>query len=77
MVWGMLDALASLPRFAAERDRTEAGWLADPPPSAEAFAAAAALEQRWCDDLRAADLPDRRPRWVRQQWKRFDEEAGR
>ena len=61
----------------SERDRTEAGWLADPPPSAEAFATARDLEQRWCDDLRATQLPDRRPGWVRRQWHAFDEAAGR
>lgn len=71
------DLLASLPRFTAERDRIEQEWLADPPPSDEAFAIARELEQRWCDDLRAAGLPDRRPRWVQRQWRRFDQEARR
>ncbi|MGN6693863.1 MAG: C69 family dipeptidase [Aquihabitans sp.] len=70
------DHPASLARFRAERDRTEMSWLDDPPPSADAFAVACALESAWLDDLRQADLPDRRPRWVRDQWKRFDEEAG-
>ena len=45
--------------------------------SADAFAAARTIEHGWLDDLRAADLPDRRPRWVRAQWRRFDEQAGR
>ncbi|MEZ5179268.1 MAG: hypothetical protein R2746_13595 [Acidimicrobiales bacterium] len=71
------DLLASLPRFSAERDRTERAWLADPPASADAFARSAELEQRWTLDLRAAHLPDRRPGWVRRQWREFDEEAGR
>lgn len=71
------DLLGSLPHFAAERDLTEAAWLADPPPSAVAFAAARELEQRWIDDLWATDLPDRRPGWVRRQWHDFDEAAGR
>jgi dipeptidase len=71
------DLLGSLPRFGAERDRTERAWLDAPPSSHEAFATAADLEQRWCDDLLAADLPDRRPRWVQRQWRGFDEEARR
>jgi secernin len=71
------DLSASLARFGAERDRTERRWSADPPPSAEAFAEAAELEDRWADELRRAQLPDVRPRWVRSQWSRFDQEARR
>ena len=70
------DHPASLARYGAARDRTEAAWLAEPPTSAHAFAVARSLEQAWEDDLWEAQLPDRRPRWVRAQWKRFDEEAG-
>lgn len=70
------DHLASIVRYGPERDRTEALWLAEPPTSAHAFAVARTLEQGWLDALWDADLPDRRPRWVRDQWKRFDEEAG-
>ena len=64
-------------RYGHERDRTEQRWLAATPSSAEAFAEADRLTRAWEGDLRAADLPDRRPRWVRQQWRQFDEEAGR
>jgi dipeptidase len=71
------DLSASLARFGAERDRTEQRWLAEPPPSAQAFAEAAELAGRWADELRRAQLPDVRPRWVRSQWKRFDQEARR
>ena len=71
------DLAASLPRFCAERDLVERDWFESPPPSADAFAHAAALEARWTRELEDADLPDRRPRWVRAQWRRFDEEAGR
>jgi dipeptidase len=70
------DHPASVARFRADQERTERTWLADPPTSAHAFAVAATLEQAWLDDLWEADLPDRRPRWVRDQWRRFDEEAG-
>ena len=71
------DHPASLARYAAARDRTEATWLADRPTSAHAFAVARTLEQGWVDDLWQADLPDRRPAWVRRQWNRYDQEAGR
>ena len=71
------DQPASLARYGHERDRLEARWLAAPPRSAEAFVEAASVEARWLEDLTAADLPDRRPRWVRDQWRRFDEAAGR
>jgi secernin len=71
------DLAASLPRFAPERDRVERRWVAEPPASADAFAAAEALEARWTSELQAAQLPDRRPRWIRSQWRRFDEEANR
>ncbi len=71
------DHPASVARFRVEQQRTESAWLAHPPASADAFAAAEAIERRWMDDLCGADLPDRRPRWVRDQWRRFDGQAGR
>lgn len=70
------DHAASLARFGPERDRVEAGWLADPPAGDEAFAVADALEERWLADLVHADLPDRRPAWVRRQWRATDRTAG-
>jgi dipeptidase len=70
------DHAASLARFGAERDRTEAGWLAEAPDGAEAFATADALEERWLADLVGADLPDRRPLWLRRQWRATDRAAG-
>ena len=66
------DHPASLARFVAERDRMEAGWLSDPPPGALAFEVADAAEQRWLADLSGAGLPDRRPGWLRRQWRRTD-----
>jgi dipeptidase len=70
------DHPASLARFGPERDRVEAAWLAEPPSGAEAFATADALEARWLADLVAADLPDRRPAWLRRQWRATDRAAG-
>jgi len=70
------DHPASLARFGSERDRVEAAWLAGPPASEEAFAAADALEARWLADLSGAGLPDRRPMWLRRQWRGVDRAAG-
>jgi secernin len=73
------DHPASLARFVDERDRLERSWLDDPPRNA--FAEVDAAEARWLADLVAADLPDRRPAWLRRQWRatnraaRFEENA--
>ncbi|WP_254127308.1 hypothetical protein [Aquihabitans sp. G128] len=70
------DHAAATARYAAGRDRTQAAWLAAPPTTAEAFAAADELEQAWLDDLVHAGLPDRRPRWLRSLWSGLDDAAG-
>ncbi|MGO9196139.1 MAG: peptidase U34 [Acidimicrobiales bacterium] len=70
----MADLPGLLPRYRHARDRTEAEWLADPPPSAEAFAAADQLEETWLEDLEGAR--DRRPRWVQRSWRDLDAAAG-
>lgn len=67
---------ASVARFAEARDALEARWLADPPSTAEAFAQAEHLEAIWAADLRTADLPDRRPRWLRSVWTGLNDAAG-
>lgn len=69
------DHAASTARFSAARDRTERTWLADPPSTVEAFAASDHLEATWLADLVGADLPDRRPRWLRSIWADLDEAA--
>lgn len=70
------DHSASMARFRAERDGIEAGWLAlgpsDLPTPAEAAAVIDAAEARWLADLVEADLPDRRPSWLRALWRRLD-----
>jgi secernin len=70
------DHPASVARFAADRDRLETAWVAEPPRGATAFELAGAAEQRWLADLRAAGLPDRRPGWLRRRWRRTDGVAG-
>jgi hypothetical protein len=69
------DPGALLPRYRAERDRTEAAWFADPPTSAAAFAAADEMLARWTTDVRAARTTDVRPVAVRQMWRRWDRRA--
>jgi dipeptidase len=69
------DPGALLPRYRAERDRTEAAWFADPPTSAAAFAAADEMLARWTADVRAARTTDVRPVAVRQMWRRWDRRA--
>ena len=70
------DPGALIPRFRAERDRTERGWFTDPPSSASAFLAADRLERRWLDDVVDGPDDDVRPAWVRRQWQRWDRAAG-
>jgi secernin len=64
-----------IPRYRHARDRTEAGWIADPPSSVAAFDRAAQLEQRWLADVVGAHLPDTRPSWVRRAWRGYDRAA--
>ena len=57
------------------RDRVESRWIADPPPSAEAFLEADRLERRWLADVAASHVADSRPAWVRWSWKGIDRAA--
>lgn len=70
------DHAGATARFVAERDAVERAWLAAPPSTPAAFAEANTLEARWLADLTAAGLPDRRPRWLRSLWARWDRAAG-
>lgn len=55
----------------AERDRIEAGWLADPPAGAEAFAQHSEAIDRWGQAATAeAGVVDIRPWWVRRYWEK-------
>lgn len=60
-------------RIAADRDRLQARWLAEPPATAEALAEAEAALDRWA--AATADLRETRPRWVRARWAAFDRAA--
>jgi hypothetical protein len=63
-------------RFTPERDRTELAWLADPPTSAEAFAEADDLLDRWTRLVTFDPVPDVRPVWARRYWAKRNERAG-
>ena len=64
------------PRFTGDRDRTELAWLADPPASAEAFALADDLLDRWTRAVTFDPVPDVRPRWARRYWTKRNQRAG-
>lgn len=70
------DHAGATARFATARDQLEARWLADPPATDAAFDEAERAEAAWLADLRAADLPDRRPRWLRALQDRWASQAG-
>jgi len=60
----------------ADREATQARWLAAPPPPADAFAEADDLLARWTDVVSGADGPDQRPAWVRRYWRKRNQRAG-
>ena len=59
------------------RRSVEAEWLAGPPDTAAAFARAGRVETEWLAALRAADLSETRPRWLRRVWSGYDRAARR
>jgi len=69
------DASRALALIAPQRDALEASWLAEPPTSTEAFAAADALTERWLGELSGLGDTDLRPRWLRRQWHALDRAA--
>ena len=64
-------------RYRSERDELELRWVEGPPTSAEAFAVAAGLEDRWLAEVVATPGVDRRPGYVRRRWDEVDRAAGR
>ncbi len=62
--------------YRAERDAVESAWVADRPPTGDAFAVGAGLESRWLDAAAATGGRDRRPGWVRRRWEDVDRAAG-
>jgi secernin len=72
----LADPVRLLALLAPERDRIEARWLDTPPDPSAAFVEAEEATARWIDAVRAADGPDRRPRWARRYWDVRDSRAG-
>ena len=71
------DHEVALARYADERDRLEREWTLDPPDASEAFAEADRRTADWLRTVQAlAAGQDRRPWWVRRQWRRWDRDAG-
>jgi hypothetical protein len=66
-------ALSSCYREA--RDHTERGWIDAPPAPRAAFAEGDRLERGWLADVVAARRIDRRPAWVRREWRAIDRAA--
>lgn len=62
--------------FRPERAAVQARWLAEPPPSAQAFAEADGLLARWTSAVAAGRGQDIRPRWVRRYWQKRNALAG-
>lgn len=69
------DPTALYPLFTPEREATELAWLTDPPSSAEAFAEADDLLERWTRQVSARAGDDRRPPWTRRYWRIRDERS--
>ena len=70
------DFAAAADIFAGQRDRLEAEWLAAPPSPAAAFEIAERTQAGWFDALDRHPRQDRRPWWVRRQWRGWDSSAG-
>lgn len=62
-------------RYAAERDRLEKQWFAEPPTTAEAFATADRLEEEWLEMLIGAEFAETRPGWLLRRWRTIDRSA--
>ena len=71
----LIDFSSLYPGYREIRDRCEAAWITDPPPSTAAFIAAAAIEQTWLDAFDRSHR-DRRPLWVRRAWHHLNRSAG-
>lgn len=59
-----------------ERDRMQAHWVADPPPTDEALEDADARYDEWRKLLADLGAPDTRPWWLRRRWAGYDRRAG-
>ena len=70
--WSRAEALV-----AADRDRLERSWTADPPSTEEALAAGLEARERWLPAVVQVTARDTRPWWARRQWQSYDRDADR
>jgi hypothetical protein len=73
----MREPAALVGLFAADRDALESAWLADPPPSAEAFAEGDRRLAEWTARVERVAAGDRRPAHVRLYWRVRERRARR
>jgi secernin len=71
----MQDPLVLGATFLVGRDELEAAWVAEPPPSAEAFAEADRRLAEWATRVGSEEATDRRPAYVRRYWRRRSRRA--
>lgn len=69
------DPTAAQEVIAAPRSTLERAWIEEPPSTADAFAAADRLTEEWTAKLAARVTTDRRPAWLRRQWRSLDTAA--
>ncbi|HEU5037282.1 MAG TPA: carcinine hydrolase/isopenicillin-N N-acyltransferase family protein [Nocardioides sp.] len=61
--------------IAADRDRLERAWIADPPSTEEALAAGDEMRERWWPAVEQVTRRDSRPWWLRRRWDSFERAA--
>ena len=69
------DPAAHLARFAPQRDRLEDELLSGDLGWSEAVQRVEEAEEGWLAEALSSGLPDRRPRWLRELWRRWDRAA--
>jgi dipeptidase len=61
--------------IAADRDRLEREWLAEPPTTEEALATGDRVRERWWPGVEQVTRRDVRPWWLRRRWESFERAA--
>lgn len=61
--------------IAADRDKLQRRWLADPPATEEALAQAATARERWRAGVESVTTRDTRPWWVQRRWAAIERAA--
>jgi dipeptidase len=61
--------------IAADRDRLERAWIAEPPTTEEALATGDQVRERWWPAVEQVTRRDARPWWLRRRWESFERAA--